>query len=170
MKKLITCACLLLALTFMSTTVSAQKFGYLNSQALLAEMNEVEQAKANLEVLGQQLRKKGEAMVADLQAKYGAVQQKAAEGGLSPKDQEAEVAKLKTQEAEIAKFEQDMVQQLQKKEADLLQPILDKVNVAIKAVAEEEGYLYIFDSSTQVLLYADESSDVSAKVKSKLGI
>ncbi len=170
MKKLFTCACLLLALTFMSTTVSAQKFGYLNSQALLSEMSEVEQAKANLEVLGQQLRKKGEAMVASLQAKYGEVQQKAAAGGLSPKDQEAEVTKLKAEEAEIAKFEQDMVQQLQKKEADLLQPILDKVNVAIKAVAEEEGYLYIFDSSTQVLLYADESSDVSSKVKTKLGI
>ncbi len=170
MKKLFTCACLLLALTFMSSSVSAQKFGYLNSQALLAEMNEVEQAKANLEVLGQQLRKKGEAMVADLKAKYGVVQQKIAEGGLSPKDQEAEAAKLKSEEAEIAKFEQDMVQQLQKKEADLLQPILDKVNSAIKAVAEEEGYLYIFDSSTQVLLYADESSDVSAKVKTKLGI
>ena len=170
MKKLFTCACLLLALTFMSSSVSAQKFGYLNSQALLAEMNEVEQAKANLEVLGQQLRKKGEAMVADLHAKYGVVQQKIADGGLSPKDQEAEAAKLKSEEAEIAKFEQDMVQQLQKKEADLLQPILDKVNLAIKAVAEEEGYLYIFDSSTQVLLYADESSDVSAKVKTKLGI
>ena len=170
MKKLFTCVCMLLALTFMSSTVSAQKFGYLNSQALLSEMSEVEQARANLEVLGQQLKKKGEAMVADLQQKYGVVQQKAQEGGLSPKDQEAELAKLKAQEAEIAKFEQEMVQQLQKKEADLLQPILDKVNDAIKEVAQEEGYLYIFDSSTQVLLYADESSDVSSKVKTKLGI
>lgn len=170
MKKLFTCACLFIAMTFVCSNVSAQKFGYLNSQLLLSEMNEVEQAKANLEVLGQQLRKKGEAMVADLQAKYGAVQQKVAEGGMSPKDQEAEVAKLKAEEAEIAKFEQDMVQQLQKKEADLLQPILERVNEAIKAVAQEDGYQYIFDASTQVLLYADETTDVSAKVRTKLGI
>jgi len=170
MKKLLTCACLMLALTFMSTTVSAQKFGYVNSQLLLSEMSEVEQAKANLEVLGQQLRKKGEAMVTDLQAKYADAQKKAAEGTLSPKDQETEMTKLKTKEAEIAKFEQDMMQQLQKKEADLLQPIYDKVNTAIKAVAQEEGYAFIFDGSTQVLLYADESTDVSSKVKAKLGM
>jgi Outer membrane protein len=170
MKKLLTCACLMLALTFMSTTISAQKFGYVNSQLLLSEMSEVEQAKANLEVLGQQLRKKGEAMVADLQAKYADAQKKAAEGTLSPKAQEEELAKLKTKEQEIAQFEQDMLQQLQKKEADLLQPIYDKVNTAIKAVAEEEGYVFIFDGSTQVLLYADETTDVSSKVKAKLGM
>ncbi len=170
MKKLLICACLLTALTFMSTTVSAQKFGYLNSQEILSQMNEVEQAKANLEVLSQQLRKKGEAMVADLQAKYGAVQQKVAAGELAPKAQEEEVAKLKSQEQEIAKFEQDMVQQLQKKEADLLQPIYDKVNTAIKEVAQEQGYLFIFDQSTQVLLYADETTNVSTAVKAKLGI
>jgi len=52
----------------------------------------------------------------------------------------------------------------------LLQPIYDKVNTAIKAVAEEEGYAFIFDGSTQVLLYADETTDVSSKVKAKLGM
>jgi len=170
MKKLFIGALLLTCLTFMSTTVNAQKFGYLNSQALLAEMSEVEQAKANLEVLSKQLRKKGEAMVADLQAKYGAIQKQYESGSLAPKAQEAEVAKLKQQEQDIAKFEQDMMQQLQKKETDLLQPILDKVNEAIKQVAEEDGYQFIFDASTQVLLYADENSDVSAKVRTKLGI
>jgi len=170
MKKLFIGAFFFTCLTFMSTNMDAQKFGYLNSQALLAEMSEVEQAKANLEVLSQQLRKKGEAMVADLQAKYGDIQKRYEEGGLSPKMQEEEVAKLKTQEQSIAKFEQDMMQQLQKKETDLLQPILDKVNEAIKKVAEEDGYQFIFDASTQVLLYADETSDVSAKVRAKLGI
>jgi len=55
MKKLLTCACLMLALTFMSTTVSAQKFGYVNSQELLSQMSEVEQAQSNLEVLSTQL-------------------------------------------------------------------------------------------------------------------
>lgn len=41
------------------TTISAQKFGYLNSQALLAELPEVKQADANLQALQTQLEKKG---------------------------------------------------------------------------------------------------------------
>jgi len=154
----------------MSNTVSAQKFGYLNSQALLAEMPEVKQARANLETFQKQLQKKGEGMLTELQGKYQNAQQKAERGELSPKEQEVELQKLKQQEAEIGKFEQDMIRQIQEKEGVLLGPILEKVNNAIKAVAEENGYQFVFDASTQVLLYADQTTDVSEMVKSKLGL
>jgi outer membrane protein len=40
--------------------------------------------------------------------------------------------------------------------------------MAIKAVAEEGGYQFIFDQ--QVLLYGQESADVSTAVKAKLGL
>ena len=38
-------------------TLSAQKFGYLNSQAILAELPEVKQSEAELEALQKQLQK-----------------------------------------------------------------------------------------------------------------
>ncbi len=63
-----------------------------------------------------------------------------------------------------------MYDDLAKKREELYKPILDRVNKAMQDVATENGYLMVFDSSTQVLLYADPSLDVTNLVKTKLGI
>lgn len=155
---------------FSVANISAQKFGYLNSTLLLSEMPKVKQAQANLETLKTQLQKKGQQELAQLKSDYEAAQRKVEQGLLSPKQQEEEAARLKGKEQDLAKVEQDMMQQLSEKEKTLMQPILDAVNVAIKEVAETDGFTYIFDTSTGVLLFADEALDVTAKVKTKLGI
>lgn len=153
----------------MSAQLDAQKFGYINSKALLAEMPEVKQANSNLEALQKQLQKRGQQMLQSLQTKYQDLQRKEQQGELSPKQLEEEAKMLKQQEEEIAKFEQDMQKQLVEKENQLLQPILEKVNNAIRKVAADNGYTYIFDASLGFILYADESTDVTNLVKAELG-
>jgi outer membrane protein len=153
-----------------STQMQAQKFGYINSAALLAEMPEVKAADSELTVLQTQLKKKGEDMVAALQAKYTEVSQKDKNGEYSPKQLETESTKLKEEEGKIAAFEQEMGKQLSGKRETLLQPILDKVNKAIAEVAKEAGYSYVFDASANILLYADTTTDITAIVKQKLGL
>ena len=146
-----------------------QKFGYVNSQALLADMPAVKQAEANLDALKKQLQKKGQQMLTDLQTKYTELQRQEAQGELSPKQLEVEAGKLKEQETQIGQFEQDMQRQLLAKQDELMKPVIDKVNAAIKAVATENGYTYIFDTVGGFILYADESNDVTAQVKAKIG-
>lgn len=154
----------------LAVSMSAQKFGYLNSRAVLTEMPEMAQASANLEVLAKQLQKQGENMIAELQAEYAQLEQKIGEGLLSQIQQQEEAAKFQAKQEQITLFEKEMSLKLQKKEAELVQPILTKVDAAIKAVAEENQFQFIFDQSTQVILFAEESTDVSALVKAKLGI
>lgn len=154
----------------MSWTVNAQKFGYLNSAALLAELPEVKQADANLESLQKQLQKKGQQMLEELQRKYQSVDARQKSGELSPKQVESEAAKLKDEEGKLARYEQDMVKQIQSKREELLKPIIDKVNAAIASVAKDNGYNYILDSSGGMLLYATDDDDVTSLVKTKLGI
>ena len=168
MKRILKITGLLLIVFGAMNTAQAQKFGYVNSSAILAEMPEVKQMEANLEALQKQLQKKGQGMVEQLQQDYAAIQQKAASGDLSPKQQEEAGKKLEDQQAEIGKFEQDMVKQLQDKRNKELQPILEKVNQAITDVAKENGLQFIFDEG--VILYADESMDVATLVKAKLGL
>ena len=168
MKSLMKIACLVLAMGSMLSMVQAQKFGYVNSAAILAEMPAVKQADANLEALQTQLQKKGQGMLEKLQADYTEVQRKVQNGELSPVQQEQEGKRLQEEEAKIAKFEQDMIAQVQTKREELLNPIYEKVNTAIKDVANENGFQFIFDQG--VLLYADESQDVSTLVKAKLGM
>ena len=168
MKKILKLSSLVLVLVAATISLNAQKFGYVNSALILSEMPDVKQADANLEALQKQLQKNGQGMVEQLQKDYLAAQQKIEQGELSPKQQEDESKKLEVKQREIAKFEQDMVQQVQDKRAELLEPIYEKINNAIKAVAEEKGYQFIFDQG--ILLYADEAQDVSAFVRAKLGM
>ncbi len=168
MRKILKISILAIAFITLAFNSQAQKFGYVNSQAILAEMPEVKQADANLEALQKQLQKKGQGLVEKLQQDYLAVQQKVERGELSPVQQQEEGKKLEERQKEIQSFEQNMVKQISDKRTELLQPIYDKINNAIQSVAKEGGYQFIFEQ--QVLLYADESDDVSSLVKGKLGI
>ena len=153
-----------------SLSLSAQKFGYINSQTLLSELPEVKAADAEIQALQTQLEKKGQMMVQELETKYKELQKREASGEISPKALEDEASKLKLQEAELGKFEQEMQKQVLAKRQEKLQPVIDKVNNAIKMVAIDNQFTYIFDSSAGILLYAQESMDVTSLVKSKLGI
>ncbi|MCC6816096.1 MAG: OmpH family outer membrane protein [Saprospiraceae bacterium] len=161
---------LVLFLSSQSFGQTVAKFGYLNSQSLLSDIPEVKQANSNLEALQAQLEKKGQQMVADLENKYKELQRKEQSGEISPKALEDDAKKLKEQEAEIGKFEQDVQKQLMAKRQEMLQPIIDKVNKIIKEVAAENQFTYIFDSSSGILLFAQESLDIMPLVKAKLGI
>ena len=161
---------LLIAFLTLTFSVQAQKFGYVNSQLILSEMTEVKQMQANLEALKKQLQKKGQAMLTSYQQQEQEAVQKKERGELAPKEEQTLLEDLQKKQQEILKFEQDMQKQLLEKEQKLLEPILEKVNTAIKNVAIEDGYTMIFDASAGVLLYAEEDQDLSAKIKTKLGI
>ena len=77
---------------------------------------------------------------------------------------------MKEEEASIAKYEQEVYSKLGEKREELFKPILDRVNQAMADVAKENQFMFVFDLNTQVLLYADESLDVTKLVMTKLGI
>ena len=166
MKKLV----VFLTLSMLVFGANAQKFGYLNSAALLDEMPEVKAANTSLQTFQEQLVKQGRAKVEALQTKYQKLAEDEKKGLLAPKQLQEESTKLKAEEDEISKSEQEMQQQVGQKRETSLKPIIDRVNTAIKDVAKEQGYTYIFDSNAGVLLYADEKSDATNFVRAKLGL
>ena len=161
---------ILIATLSLGTELTAQKFGYINSQALIQEMPDVKAANSEIDILKGQLQKKGENMVKDLQTKYADLERKQQSGEISPKQLEGEAAKLKEEESKILEYEQTSQEMIAQKGNVLFKPIQDKVNQAIKDIAAEAGYTYIFDTSLGIILYADESTDLTVKVKAKLGI
>lgn len=153
-------------------SIQAQKFGYVNSGMILEAMPQVKEAESNLEALGKQLQAKGEKMMQDFQLKYQDLERKVQSGDITPKAQEAEAAALEEERNKIMAYDQDMQKQLNDKRESLLAPILTEIKTAIDAVAVENGYTYIFDGSpgVGVILYADESTNVTSLVKTKLGL
>ncbi len=71
----------------------------------------------------------------------------------------------------IQQFQETAQQGMQQKQAELMQPILDKIQKAISEVGKEGGFTYIFDLATQsVAYYSADSQDVTDLVKQKLNI
>ena len=169
MKKLMKIGTLAVALfAFAFTAQAQQQFGYVDAQAILSDLPSVKQAEANLEALQAQLEKRLQASIETFQKDVQAFQQKVERGELAPIQQQQEQAKLETRQMELAQEEQGMVQQIQEKRNELLEPIYDSLNNAIAEVAKEKGFTFIFDK--QVLLYSEESQDVSEAVKAKINI
>jgi outer membrane protein len=54
---------------FCTVALQAQKFGYINSQAMMAELPKVKQADSDMEAYQKQLQKKGQDMVTAFQTK-----------------------------------------------------------------------------------------------------
>jgi outer membrane protein len=158
----------LVLLSFFVLAGTAQNLAYVNTQMILSEMPEVKQANSNLETFRNQLINLGQMRIEAFQKKYQELELKQQRGELSPKQLEEETAKLKKDEEEIMRFEQDSQRRIREKNEELFQPILKKVQDAIDEVAKEEGYAYVFDSGSGFILYADESTDITAKVLEKM--
>ena len=86
------------------------------------------------------------------------------------KRKQDKIAEITALEERIQAFQQNAQQSLQKKEQELLEPILSKARKAIEDVATEGDFTYIFDKSIGSILYAKESENVLSLVKKKLGL
>jgi len=154
----------------LATTGFTQKFGYCNADALLAQLPEVKAADSDLQAFQNQLTKRGQERVKVLQDAAAELKRKNDQGTIAPKEYEAQTAKLQEEQAAIAKYEQEVYAKLAQKREELFKPLLDKVNKAMEAVSNENGFALVFDSSSRILIFADESLDVTKLVKTKLGI
>ena len=62
----------------------------------------------------------------------------------------------------IQQFQQDKEQELMKRRDELLQPVYQSINSAIKKVSEEGGYDFVFDAVN--LMHAKEQYDLTDKI------
>lgn len=170
MKTLIKVGFLTAMLFCFAGVAQAQKFGYVNSAAILSEMPEMKQLQSSLEAYQTILKKDGEAKVAAFQQKQEAAAQKKQRGEMTPKEEETVSAELQKMQDELYAYSQKMESDMATKQQKEMQPVLEKVNTAIQDVAKEGSFQFIFDAQSGVILYAEETADVTKLVKAKLGI
>ena len=70
----------------------------------------------------------------------------------------------------IAAYRQQALQDLQKKEVDIVQPILERAKTAIQKVARAQGIQYVMDATPGTGLLLAEGTDLMPAVKKELGI
>jgi len=162
------CLSALLILGTVLTFAQAPKIGHINTAKLLQLMPEVEGAQADLKKYQTEIEGQLDVLVTEYRKKIEEYQDLPATTSTTiKKDMETLIVQL---EERIRKFQETAQEELDTKEKDLLQPILDKVQKAIEDVAKENKYDYILDTSGGTVLYSKESDDITPLVKKKLGL
>lgn len=161
---------LAVALVMGSTTLFAQKFGRINTQEIIMSMPETKAMQTNMETYAKELQDNIETMNVEFNNKLQDFQKNfntLSDALKEMKQKELEDMRNRTQE-----FQERAQQEYQKKQNELLAPIIDKAKSAIDKVAAAGGFLVVFDTSTGSLAYFDEATltDVAPAVKKELGI
>jgi len=152
-------------------TLNAQtnaKLGYINSNELFDLMPGRDTIEIQLREYKTTLENTIQEMMLEYQNKIQEYQVNVATmSDIIKQTKEKEITDL---EARIQAFQQTADQDFSNKQAKLFNPLLEKAKKAIKEVAEENGYTYIFDAGVGVLLYFDKGDNVLPLVKKNLGI
>ena len=152
------------------TTLQGQtlKFGHINSADLIQAMPDTKVADSLQAKYRRSLEDQMKTMTAEYQNKLDAYQKQAST--MTDAVKAIKEKELEDLGARIQDFQQTAQESIQKKKEELYGPILKKAEDAIKAVAKEKSYSYIFDTSAGVVLHAQESDDIMAFVKAKMGL
>ena len=149
-------------------TLFAQKFGHLDSQALLQSLPEAIAIQSKLEAKGKEYQKQIEDMQAELQRQAEAYDKsKSTMNATKQAETEKNLQDMYTKIKQTAQDNQKAFNEAQQKQ---LGPVLEKVRNAIAAVAKAGNYVYIMEKAAGQPLYINEalSKDVTAEVKAQL--
>ena len=159
---------LVLVLSFPVKSQTQQKIGYLDFNTLISQMPGIDSVKIKLQKYQQSLSDQMDAMGAEFENKYMDYQAKAA--GMSDLIKQTKEKELTDLQGRIDAFKAKAQQDLQTKQQELLQPIVDKAKEAVKEVAKENKYTLIINSIEDIMLFAEPGDDIMALVKKKLNI
>ncbi|MBO7199382.1 MAG: OmpH family outer membrane protein [Alistipes sp.] len=174
MKKLVKVAMVVL-LTLSASTVFGQKFGRVDLAAIVPAMPEYQEAITNLEAYGKDLQNQLEQIQVEFNTLLANYEKNLATYTDSIRQlKEQELSQLQQRYSD---FQQIAQQDMQRKEAEVMNPIYDKANEAVTKVAAAGGYTAIFNTAgdqaaSAGLAYFDPAllTDITAEVKSELGI
>lgn len=156
------------ALLVSNIAFAQPKLGYIDSRELLKAMPEMTKADSSIQLYAKSFQDQLQTMGKEYEKKVKDYQ--AGEKTMTDAVKEVKAKEIQDLQSRIESTNQSAQEKVEKKRQDLLQPILDKADKAIKEVAKEKGFDYVFDSSAGSLLYAKDADNILAFVKAKLGL
>ena len=157
--KLVKFVIISIVLLLLSTgSVFAQKIGFINSQQVLASYKEAQDAQERLDKINKEWEAEAREMQTQLQEMNDQLQSQSlllSEERQQEKAQEIQALYVKAQQYQAEKWGQ--TGEFYKKQDEVMKPVFDKINSAIKLVGEEERFDYIFDTVAGNIVYASPS-------------
>lgn len=161
---------MLIFLLGVSATGFAQKIGYINSQQIIAQYKEAQDAQEQLDKINREWEAEGR----ELQTQFQELGQQLESQSLllSEERQREKQAELQALYQKIQQFQNEKWGQngeFFRRQEEIMKPIYDKINAAIQKIGEEERYDYIFDTVAGNIVYvSDNTNDLTEFVIEEL--
>ena len=166
---------LTMVLVMCASSVFAQKFGRVDLAAVVTNMPEFKDAQVNLEAYGKDLQDQLEQIQVEFNTLLADYEKNAPT--LTDSVRQLKERELTELQQRYQDFTQLAQQDMQKKEAEMMNPIYEKANEAVKQVSSAGGYIAIFSTTSDQpasagLAYFDPAqlTDITSEVKAALGI
>ncbi len=155
----------------LTSAVSAQKYAYIDSDYILKNVPEYQDAQNQMDELSEKWQKEIEVKFIEIETLYKKYQ---ADVVLLPADMK------KKREDQIINFEKEVKQfqqekfgsdgELFQKRQELIKPIQDKIYNALEEIAKSKNYSFVFDKANGAsIMYANPKFDISDDVLDELG-
>ncbi|TAG61433.1 MAG: OmpH family outer membrane protein [Runella slithyformis] len=173
--KLMLAAVMVIALASLSTQAQqVQKIGWTDVDYILNVLPDSKRITNELQIQQQQIQKALEEKQKDLQEKYAAYQKNASTWSeIIRADKEKQIQSGQT---DLQEFQQSSQETLQKKYQVLINPVMGKIDEAVKIVGKENGFTLILNrdagaNTTPVVLYSgSDDINVTNLVLKKMGV
>lgn len=162
---------LLLFLIGFGQIVVAQKFGYIDTDYILAQMPEYKEAQSEIDQLSKSWQSEIQQMYKVIEGMYNELQ--AEEVLLTPEMKEERMAEIKTKEKEVVEYNNKVFGYeglfFLKKE-ELMKPVLESVFESTEKVSKAHRLQFMFDKAADmVMIYTDPIHDYTDYVLEELG-
>jgi outer membrane protein len=152
-----------------SSFMNAQsKVAHIASQELVEAMPAFKAAKGEIEKLNKTYDAEIRNMVLELQNTIKKYSQEAETK--TDEDNLKRQQEVQATEKSINDYRTNALQDLQKKEIELMKPIYEKARTSIQKVARAQGFQYVLDSTTGTGVIMADGKNLMADVKKDLGI
>lgn len=157
---------LIVTILSIATAATAQKIGHINYSEIVISMPQYKSAMEELEKYTNDYRTQIEALEKefnDKQLKYNNEASK-----MTVAQQELAQGELQSIYTRLQEFSNTATNNVSKKRDDLLKPIVENLNTAIKNFSTKNGYDYILD--IEQIHFGKETNNVTNQIKAELGI
>ena len=159
----------ILTLALASLAFADVKIGYVDSNEIMNNFDEVRQVQADLEKEQRRLESEFNELVFGLDSlKQDYDRQRLLMSDTRRNEKENEIA---SKEKSVQKFQLDKFGpegEIYRIQNELLKPVLAKIDAAIQKVGSERGYDFILDAMSGALLYALDSHNLTEDVMDEL--
>ena len=145
------------------------KLGYIDSNRIMSEFEDVRDIQVELEKEQRKLESQYNGMINQLDSLKQVFERQRllmSDSRRDEKQNELINMERNIQEFQLKKFGPEG--EIFRKQSQLLAPVLEEVDAAIKIVAAQRGYDYVFDTLSGAIVYALDAHDLTEQVLKEL--